>query len=108
MNIRKFIQQEIDIDVYDDVCEELSIAFCGPQPLTPEGKEEFADIMEFEVEINPHSYGDMAAAIVHIDDPDEEVWMDRLDKVKRFFFGAAGYCPIHLYEKWFGKEGDGK
>lgn len=108
MTIREFIQQEIDIDVYDDVCEELSIAFCGPQPLTPEGEKEFADIMDFEVEINPHSYGDMAAAIIHIDDPDEKVWEKRLKQVRKFFEGAAGYCPVTNYNKWFGEEGDGK
>lgn len=106
MKVREFIQKEIDIDVYDDVCEELSIAFCGPQPLTPEGEKEFTEIMDFEVELVNGSYGHVA--IIKIDDPEEEVWMNRLDKVKRFFLGAAGYCPIHLYEKWFGKDGDGK
>ena len=108
MKIREFIRQEIGIDVYDDVCEALAIAFCGPQPLTPEGEKEFADIMDFEVEINPHSYCDAAAAIVHIDDPDNEVWEKRLEQVKKFFEGAAGYCSVTDYNKWFGEEGDGK
>ena len=108
MTIRDLIQQEIDIDVYDDVCEELGIAFCGPQPLTPEGEKEFAEIMDFPVTINPHSYGNLPAAIVRIDDPDEAVWMARLEKAKQFFEGAAGYCACSDYDRWFGKAGDGK
>lgn len=101
MTIRDLIQQEIDIDVYDDVCEELSIAFCGPQELTEEGEKEFSDIMGFEVEINQHSYGGFPAAIILIDDPDESVWTDRLARVKRFFDGAAGYCSCTDYDRWF-------
>lgn len=107
MTIRDLIQQEIDIDVYDDVCEELSIAFCGPQPLTPEGEQHFADIMDYEVElILSSSYGDVA--IVKIDDPNEAVWEERLRKAKEFFESAAGYCPCSDYDRWFGPEGDGK
>jgi hypothetical protein len=101
MTIRDLIQQEIDIDVYDDVCEELGIAFCGPQLLTEEGEKEFADIMEYQVEINPHSYGGYPAAIVLIDDPDEAVWTERLGKAKRFFDSAAGYCASSDYDRWF-------
>lgn len=108
MTIRDLIQQEIDIDVYDDVCEELGIAFCGPQPLTPEGEAEFSDIMGYEVTINQHSYCGLPAAIVRIDDPDESVWEERLAKAKRFFDAAAGYCACDDYDRWFGKDGDGK
>ena len=77
MTIREFIGQEIDIDVYDDVCEEIAIAFCGPQPLTAEGKEHFAGIMDYEVEINHLSYGTLPAAIVKVDGPD---WEEKLAK----------------------------
>ena len=101
MTIRDLINQEIDIDVYDEVCEELSIAFCGPQMLTDDGEKEFADIMDYAVEINPHSYGGYPAAIVLIDDPDDSVWEYRLDRVKRFFYGAAGYCSCEDYDRWF-------
>lgn len=106
MTIRDLIRQEIDIDVYDDVCEELGIAFCGPQPLTPEGEKEFAEIMDYEIRINQHSYGDLPAAILMIDGlPD---WNDRLRKAKWFFYSAAGYCACSDYDRWFGKDGDGK
>ena len=101
MTIRDLLQQEMDIDVYDDVCEELGIAFCGPQLLTEEGEKEFADIMDYPVKINPHSYGGFPAAIVLIDDPDEAVWTERLEKAKRFFESAAGYCPCDDYDRWF-------
>ena len=101
MTIRELINQEIDIDVYDDVCEELAIAFCGPQLLTEEGEKEFEDIMHFPVRINPHSYGNLPAAIVLIDDPDEAVWQERLKKIERFFYGAAGYCSCEDYDRWF-------
>ena len=106
MTIRDLIQMEIDIDVYDDVCEELSIAFCGPQPLTEEGKKKFADIMDYPVKISNSSYGTIA--VVNIDDPDEKVWTRRLAKAKKFFDSAAGYCACSDYDRWFGKDGDGK
>jgi len=108
MTIRDLIQQDVDIDVYDDVCEELGIAFCGPQPLTPEGENEFAEVLDYPVMINFHSYGGIPAAIVRIDDPDEDVWKERLGKAKKFFEGAAGYCACSDYDRWFGKDGDGK
>lgn len=106
MTIRDLIQMEIDIDVYDDVCEELSVAFCGPQPLTEEGEKEFADIMDYPVEINPDSYGGLSAAIVLIDDPDEKVWKKRLKKAKHFFYSAAGYCACSDYDRWFPEDQD--
>ena len=101
MKVRDLIQQEIDIDVYDDVCEELAIAFCGPQELTEEGEKEFAEVLDYEIELNMHSYGDMPAAIVHVDDPDDAVWEARLERAKLFFESAAGYCPCSLWDKWF-------
>lgn len=106
MTIKDLIQMEIDIDVYDDVCEELGIAFCGPQPLTPEGQKHFAGIMDYKVEFVNGGYGHVA--IVKIDDPDEAVWTARLRKAKEFFDSAAGYCPCDDYDRWFGENGDGK
>ena len=68
----------IDIDVYDNVVEELGIAFCGAMELTDEGKEKFADVLEYDIEINE----DYGVAIVDIDYDD---WEDRLKKAKRLF-----------------------
>ena len=106
MTIKDLIQMEMDIDVYDDVCEELAIAFCGPQPLTPAGEKEFAEIMDYEIQINPHSYGNLPAAILVIEKYED--WNKRLGRAKRFFEAAAGYCAVDDYDRWFGKEGDGK
>ena len=36
MKIKDLLEMEIDVDVYDNVCEELAIAFCGATKLTEE------------------------------------------------------------------------
>ena len=99
MTVRDLIQQDVDIDVYDDVCEELGIAFCGPQKLTEAGTKEFADVLDYQVEI--HDNGAYLVAIVKIDDPDDAVWEARLDRAKEFFESAAGYCACSDYDRWF-------
>lgn len=99
MTIRDLIQQEIDIDVCDDVCEELSIAFCGPLRLTEEGQKQFADVMDYPVKLHP--YGDTIIAVVMIDGPDGDAWEGRLEKAKDFFESAAGYCACSDYDHWF-------
>ena len=99
MKVKDLIQQEIDIDVVDDVCEELFIAFCGPQKLTPEGAKEFADVLEYPVHLNLFTHASFA--IVEIDDPDDAVWEKRLERAKLFFEGMAGYCAVSDYDRWF-------
>lgn len=101
MTVKDLIQLEIDIDVYDDVCEALAIAFCGPLNLTDEGLKEFSEVLDYEIEINQHSYGDLPAAIVKVDDKEDSVWKRRLKKAKRFFEAAAGYCACSDYDRWF-------
>ena len=101
MKVRDLLPMEIDIDVYDDVCEELWIAYCGPMALTKAGKEHFAEVLDYELEYNPCSYGGLPAYIVKVDDPDEKVWRDRLAKAKEFFEAAAGYCSVNDFESWF-------
>lgn len=95
MKVRDFIKQEIDIDVYDNVCEEIGIAFCGSLELTEVGESEFADVLEYDIEIYPE------CAVVDIDDEEEEVWECRLKRAKKFFNAAAGYCSDENYKKWF-------
>ena len=101
MTVKDLIQQDIDIDVYDDVCEELGIAFCGPCELTEEGQKEFAEVMDYEIEINNDSYGGLSCATVLIDDPADKVWKSRLRKAIKFFHAAAGYCACSDYDRWF-------
>ena len=101
-----------DIDVYDDVCEELGIAFCNPfdddkvhmwnEYLTQEGNEKFSDVLFYPAHImkqniNGDTFYDF---IVEIDDDDDKVW-ERLRKAKEFFESAAGYCSCEDYDKWF-------
>lgn len=95
MTVKDLIEQEIDVDVYDDVCEELCIAFCGPLHLTQEGKEQFADVLDFPVNLHGET------AIVSVDDPDVKTWGKRLNQAIKFFNAAAGYCAVSDYQKWF-------
>lgn len=92
MKVRDLMKQEIDIDVYDNVCEELAIAFCGPMILTEEGEEQFADVLDYDCEIHDD------CVIVDIDYAD---WKRRLRKACRFFFSLAGYCDCDDYDRWF-------
>lgn len=104
MKVRDLLPMEIDIDVYDDVCEDLGIAFCGPLKLTDEGVKKFAEVLDYELTLVPHSYGGLPAYIVHVDDLDDEVWKLRLAKAKEFFEVAAGYCADTDYQLWFKDE----
>lgn len=101
MKVRDLLAQEIDIDVYDDVCDELAIAFCGPVALTQEGEKHFAEALEYTVTL--HNDGAYTVAIVHVDD-EEGVWQKKLRKAKELFYAAAGYCPISDFKKWFKEE----
>ena len=100
MTVRDLITQEIDIDVYDDVCEELGIAFCGPLELTEAGAEKFKEVMDYEVVLNG------GEAVVCVDHEDDRVWKHRLRKAKEFFHSAAGYCAADDYDLWFKEESE--
>lgn len=95
MKIKDIISQPVCIDVYDDVCEELAIAFDGPMALTDCGRKEFSDVLEYEITL----HGDYA--IVHVDDDDEKVWEHRLARAIAFFHAMAGYCSVTDYDRWF-------
>lgn len=100
--MRDLIAQEIDIYVYDDVCEELEIALRGPMELTAEGEKEFAEVLDYDITIYNLSRGGYQVVSVHVDGDD---WKKKLRKAKKFFDSAAGYCDVNDYEKWF-KEND--
>lgn len=99
MKVKDLIEQEIDVDVYDDVCDEIGIAFCGPIGLTEQGMKKFAEVMEYEIKL--HTVNGYDEAQVKIDDEDEKIWKRRLRKAKEFFWAAAGYCAADDYDKWF-------
>lgn len=104
MTVREFVERwadgtQDDIDVYDNVCEELGIAYCGGATLTKCGEKKFAEVLEYEIEvIEPKCKYDCPVAIVDIDDDD---WEKKLKRAKEFFYAAAGYCPDRDYRKWF-------
>lgn len=97
LTVEELLGMEIDVDVYDNVCEELAIAFCGPVELTDAGRERFADALTLHVELTS------ACAIVDVDGEDG-VWQKKLGAAKRLFNAAAGYCSTTSYDRWF-KEG---
>ena len=84
------MEQEVDIDVYDDYDESLAIAFCGPMALTDEGEKEFGKALDLEVTI-PYD-----VAIVHVNGNEE-----LLDIAVRLFCSMAGYCTCNEYDRWF-------
>ena len=101
-----------DIDCYDDVTEELGLAFCNPfdddnvhlwsEYLTEEGMNKFAEVLFYPMHINPYDYGyDYPCAIIEIDGDDGEAWEERLNKASEFFGACAGYCSCEDYDKWF-------
>jgi len=100
MKIREFIKQSISVDVVDDVCEELYIAFDGPVDLTAVGEKRFREVLDYEIELHSPCEDDIIG-IVHIDDEDDVVWERRLRKAKDFFESLAGYCTDKQYRTWF-------
>ena len=99
MKVKDLLKMEVDIDVYDDVCEELGIAFCGAIELTDEAKIHFAEALEYDVDIrNGWEY---PVCIVHVDDEDSKVWKHKLKKAEELFYSLAGYCDADDYDRWF-------
>lgn len=104
--IRKFVKMwedgtHDDIDVYDNVCEELGIAYCGGYKLTKEGEKQFAEVLDYSIEIvEPVTKYDYPIAIVDVDG-DEGIWQKKLKKAKEFFYSVAGYCADSDFNKWF-------
>ena len=85
-----------DVDVYDNVCDEIGIAFCGQVRLTEEGKDHFKEVLTYNIKVDE----DCQIAIVDVD-AEEGVWQKKLKKAKEFFHAAAGYCADDDYKKWF-------
>lgn len=98
MKVRDLMPMEIDIDVYDNVCDDIGIAFCGPMKLTEAGKQHFEEVLDYPVTLKKYS-GDIVAIVI-VDNPDKG-WEKRLNKAKDFFYSLAGYCDADDYDKWF-------
>ena len=96
MTVNELLKQEIDIDVYDDVCEELGIAFCGPMGLTEKGREKFSYVLDEEVEMFGTDY-----CVVKINQYPEGIWQKKLNALIELFESLAGFCPYDEYDEWF-------
>lgn len=101
MKIRELLDMsDVSIDVYDNVCEEISVAFewDGTLELTEDGKNYFAEVLDFDITIgdnNGYAYG-----VVDVGG-DEGVWQHKLRIASEFFYAAAGYCSCEDYDRWF-------
>lgn len=100
MKVRDLLKQDIDIDVYDNVTEELAVAFCGPMELTEAGLRRFGEVLDYEAKLT--NKGGYIYALIDVDDPeDEDGWERRLELAKELFEGMAGMCSATDYELWF-------
>lgn len=93
LKLRDFIKKDIDIDIADDVCEELAIAFVGPITLTEKGEENFSEILDLPVELHE------GYATLLLNDNDH--WEYLLKLAIEFFEAVAGYCEQDNYDAWF-------
>ena len=99
MKVKDLLEMEIGIDVYDNVCEELGIAFEGPIELTEAGEEKFAEVLEYDVSLNDN--GADVVAIVDVDDYDEAEFERKLAAAKELFESMAGWCTMEEGKLWF-------
>lgn len=99
MTVKDLLTMEVDIDVYDNVCDDIGIAFCGPMKLTKSGQRKFASVLKLGVTLR--NYNGDVVAIVDVDDPDNEEMERKLEKAKELFYSFAGYCSCEDYDKWF-------
>lgn len=95
MGVWQLLERDIDVDIVDDVCEDLRIAFIGPQKLTKEGRNHFASVLDYEVDVDEEA----GTAVLMIGN--SKYWKSKLEKAKELFYGAAGYCSMEDYDKWF-------
>lgn len=96
MTVGEFIALDVDMDVYDNVCEEIGIAKCGAYSLTEEGMKKWSDVLEYNVQLYPNN----DTAIVDVDG-EEGIWQERLARAKDFFYSLAGYCAYDDFDAWF-------
>lgn len=99
MKVKDLLEMELSVDVYDNVCEELAIAFEGPMELTEAGLEKFSEVLEYDVSLNNN--GSFINAIVDVDDEDEAEFERKLVRAKELFESLAGWCTMEEGKLWF-------
>ena len=101
MKVRELIAMDIDIDIYDNVSEEIGIAFCGAVELTAEGMKEFSPVLDYRIAILTDTMG-YDIGIVEVDDEEPKIpYRVKLNMAKKFFHSCAGYCAESDYDRWF-------
>lgn len=95
MSFMDFIERDGEHDVYDDVCDGIGVCYCGGMKLTDEGKKEFAEILECELDVCDEE----SLATFLIDECKD--WKRKYKVAKAFFWSAAGYCVDDDFNKWF-------
>ncbi len=95
MKVKDLMQMKINIDVYDNVTEELGIAFCGPMIFTEEGLKHFKEVLEFDCKILSNGN-----CIVNVENENGE-YKKKLNQASELFYSLAGYCNCDDYDKWF-------
>ena len=98
MKVKDLLEQEVSIDVYDNVCDELAIAFEGPMELTDEGKEHFSEALEFDISLGND------CVWVDVDNEDEDEFERKLALAKELFESMAGWCTEEEWKCWFKEE----
>ena len=99
MKVKDLLESEVSVDVYDNVCEELAVAFDGPMELTEAGLKKFGEVLEYDVSLN--SNGNFINAIVDVDDENEAEFERKLAKAKELFESMAGWCTVEEWDEWF-------
>ena len=100
MKIKDLLKLDIDVDVYDNVEDGIEIAFCGPMELTPDGQKRFAEVLDYDIELD---IGE-GICIVYTDKQDGKIidnYEPRLRDAEFFFHALAGYCSAEDYYNWF-------
>lgn len=103
IKVKDLLKMDVDVDVYDNITEELAIAFCGAVELTDEGNVYFSVILNREVELDEEN----GVAIIDCDDeffPELDEFY--LEQAKELFYSAAGYCAEEKYNRYFKEYAD--
>lgn len=99
MKVKDLMEMQISVDVYDNVCDELAVAFEGPMILTEAGMKKFGKVLEYGVTLNNN--GNLINAIVDVDDEDEAEFERKLAAAKELFESMAGWCTMDEGKEWF-------
>jgi len=99
ITVRQFLKVYTgDIDVYDNYCEELGIAYCGDSvALTDKGEKHFAEALELPV-IEIHDNAIIGVDMLGLTEKEIE---KRLKQAKELFHSLAGECSEKDYDLWF-------